>query len=102
MTGLGGLPTWRAIWVGRRTTCIGVFSNNGYLEAIIQAGSEWSPGRREEEVRDEQGDKPLVVTIPYVSGLSEDIRRVCRRFNIKTAFKSGMTLRAHTALQGQG
>ena len=50
--------------------------------------------RREEEVRDEQGDKPLVVTIPYVSGLSEDIRRVCRRFNIKTAFKSGMTLRA--------
>ena len=71
-----------------------VFSNNGYPEAIIRAGSEGSPGRREEEVRDEQGDKPLVVTIPYVSGLSEDIRRVCRRFNIKTAFKSGMTLRA--------
>ena len=35
----------------------------------------------------EQGDKPRVVTIPYVSGLSEDIRRVCRRFNIKTALK---------------
>ena len=50
-----------------------------------------SPGRREEEVRDEQGDKPLVVTIPYVSGLSEDIRHLCRRLNIKTA---GMTLRA--------
>ena len=30
----------------------------------------------------------------HVSGLSEDIRRVCRRFNIKTAFRSGMTLRA--------
>ena len=41
-----------------------VFSNNGYPEAIIRAGSEGSPGRREEEVRDEQGDKPLVVTIP--------------------------------------
>ena len=35
-----------------------VFSNNGYPEAIIRAGSEGSPGRREEEVRDEQGDKP--------------------------------------------
>ena len=68
-----------------------VFSNNGYPEAIIRAGSGGSPGRREEEVRDEQGDKPLVVTIPYVSGLSEDIRHLCRRLNIKTA---GMTLRA--------
>ena len=35
-----------------------------------------------------------MVTIPYVSGLSEDIRRVCRGFNIRTAFKSGMTMRA--------
>ena len=49
-----------------------------------RAGSEGSPGRREEEVIDEQGEKVLpVVTIP---GLSKDIRCVCRRFNIKTLF----------------
>ena len=35
------------------------------------------------------GHHSLCVTIP---GLSDDIRRVCRRF--KTAFRSGMTLRA--------
>ena len=45
-----------------------VFPNNGYPEAIIRAGSEGSPGRREEEVRDEQGDKPLVVSgLIYIS-----------------------------------
>ena len=54
------LPTWRVIWVGKLHW---IFSNNGYPEAIIRAGSEGSPGRREEEVRDEQGDKPLVVTV---------------------------------------
>jgi len=30
--------------------------------------------------------------IPYVSGLSEDIRRVCRRHDIKTLFKTPLTL----------
>ena len=33
--------------------------------------------------------------IPYVAGLSEDIRRVCRRFGIRTVFKSGPTLQNH-------
>ena len=42
MTGLGGLPTWRAIWVGKRTTCIGFFSNNGYPEAIQKEAGVWT------------------------------------------------------------
>ena len=39
----------------------------------------------------EQEKGPLVV-IPYVAGMSEDIRRVCRKFNIRVVFKSGRTL----------
>ena len=40
---------------------------------------------------EEQEKGPLVV-IPYVAGMSEDIRRVCRKFNIRVVFKSGRTL----------
>ena len=32
------------------------------------------------------------MVIPYVAGMSEDIRRVCRKFNIRVVFKSGRTL----------
>ena len=45
---------------------------------------------------DEEQEKvkePLVV-IPYMAGMSEDIRRVCRKFNIRVVFKSGRTLRS--------
>ena len=30
--------------------------------------------------------------IPYVAGLSEDVRRVCRRYNIRTVFRLASTL----------
>ena len=43
----------------------------------------------DEEQEEERG--PLVV-IPSVAGMSEDIRRVCRKFNIRVVFKSGRTL----------
>ena len=48
-------------------------------------------GRDEEQAEREK--EPLVV-IPYVAGMSEDIRRVCRKFNIRVVFKSGRTLRS--------
>ncbi len=35
----------------------------------------------------------MILTIPYVAGLSESIQR--RDFDIKTAFKLGKTLRSH-------
>ena len=34
------------------------------------------------------------MVIPYVAGMSEDIRRVCRKFNIRVVFKSRQTLRS--------
>ena len=46
---------------------------------------------RDEEQEEEKA--PLVV-IPNVAGISEDIRRVCRKFNIRVVFKSGRILRS--------
>ena len=39
----------------------------------------------------EKEKEPLVV-MPYVAGMSEDIRSVCRKFNIRVVFMSGRTL----------
>ena len=32
------------------------------------------------------------MVIPYVAGMSEDIRHVCRKFNIRVVFKSRQTV----------
>ena len=38
-------------------------------------------------------EKKLII-IPYVKGLSEEIRRVCRKFDIKVVFRSGVSLKS--------
>ena len=60
-----------------------VLVNNGYPQPFIDENS------RVRSVRpsNEETSTPLVV-IPYVSGLSEDIRRICRRFGVRVVFKS--------------
>ena len=63
-----------------------VLLNNGYLQSFIN--------EKHREVRqcdEENLEKPLVM-IPYVSGLSEDIRRICRCYGI--IFKSGINIRS--------
>ena len=30
--------------------------------------------------------------LPYVTGISEDVRQVCRKFGLKVIFKSGRSL----------
>ena len=57
----------------------------------------WSPSSGSQETADvsspeEEQEKGPLVVIPYVAGMSEDIRRVCRKFNIRVVFKSGRTL----------
>ena len=37
------------------------------------------------------------VVIPYSRGLSEDVRRICRRYDIRVAFRSGRSLRSTLA-----
>ena len=42
----------------------------------------------------ERRDRPPLVVLPYVSGASEDIRRVCGWYNLSVVFRSGRTLRS--------
>ncbi len=63
-----------------------VLQSNGYDNTTIRAGSKELPSK------DTEQEKGLILTIPYIAGLSESIQRVCRDFDIKTAFKSGKTL----------
>ena len=66
-----------------------------YPSTFIRASST-PPTQTAEDARGEQPqgrDRPPLVVLPYVSGVSEDIRRVCRRYNLRVVFRSGWTLR---------
>ena len=39
---------------------------------------------------------------PCIAGMSEDIRCVCREFDIRVVFKTGWTLRSMLTSHGQG
>ncbi len=69
-----------------------VLQSNGYDYATIRAGSKELPSK---DHTDTEQDKGLILTIPYIAGLSESIQRVCRDFDIKTAFRWDKTLRSH-------
>ena len=56
------------------------------MKSTQETADPSSPDKGQEE---EKG--PLVV-IPYVVGMSDNIRWVCRKFNIREVFKSGRTL----------
>ena len=38
--------------------------------------------------------RPPLVMLPYVSGISEDIRQVCWKFGLRVVFKTGRSLRS--------
>ena len=42
----------------------------------------------------EGGRRPPLVMLPYTEGVSEDIRRVCRKFGLKVVFRSELSLRS--------
>jgi uncharacterized FlaG/YvyC family protein len=44
--------------------------------------------------QEEEKKQPLSAIIPYVSGMSERIRKACEKFNLRVVFKSGLTLRS--------
>ena len=74
--------------INRRLSVTNLSSENNFASAppTQETADVSSP-------EEEQEKGPLVV-IPYVAGMSEDIRRVCRKFNIRVVFKSGQTLRS--------
>ena len=66
----------------------GGLEGNGYPEAFVIAMAS-----RPHTVREPAEEPRATAFIPYVAGLSEDVRRVCRRYNIRTVFQSTSTLR---------
>ena len=64
-----------------------VLKVNGYPVHIIRLVQR--NGKREQEE-----ERPKYrISLPYVSGLSENLRRILRRFDIRTAFTTISTLR---------
>ena len=64
-----------------------VLESNGYPDHFI-----WLAAKQ--KTRKEPEEKPkYTVCLPYVSGLSENLRRVCRSFDIRTVFTTTSTMR---------
>ena len=62
------------------------FKRNGYPSRVI----DHKPKHQNEQPK----EKPTAtVSLPYSRGLSEKIRRICGRYNIRTVFRSDTTLR---------
>ena len=66
---------------------------NGYPKNWIKLDRYTGEENGGADKTDEEEQKPLATaTIPYIQGLSENIRRLLRDYNIRTAFKSSWTL----------
>ena len=64
-----------------------VLQENGYPYEVVRTASR----PRLQRTQEEQSRHTLY--IPYVSGLGEDLRRVCRKYNIRTVFRTSSTVR---------
>ena len=60
---------------------------NGYPAHIIRSAQRPIGAKVEVETL------KYTICLPYVSGLSEDVKRVCRKFDIRTVFTTISTLR---------
>ena len=67
------------------------FIGNGYPRAFVRSALKQRTPR---EPDDNETERPPMAYLPYVAGISERIRKVCRDFNIRTVFKSRPTLRS--------
>ena len=69
---------------------VATLRGNGYPANMVK------PMQRKKDVTPNDGEeerKPLTTAIiPYTQGLSEQIKRVLRTYNIRTAFRSGVSL----------
>ena len=65
-----------------------VLSTNGYPEYVIHT----TAGARRKRKQQEEPPK-YTICLPYVAGLGEELRRVCRKYDIRTVFTTMDTLR---------
>ena len=75
------------------------FKQNGYPLPFIRAISSslqesTAPTEESDEEESQEDEKQPLAVIPYVSGVSERIRKACEKFNLRVVFKSGPTLRS--------
>ena len=86
--------TTDALWLEREETRIkDVFVVNNFPRQFIESSLQVKKRNNNEETQDR--DKDHLLCIPYVNGVSEDIRRICRQYNLQQViFKSGRTLRS--------
>ena len=71
------------------------FKQNGYpllFTCAISLQRPTTPPEEELGEEESQEEKQPLAVIPYVSGVSERIRKACEKFNLKVVFKSGPTL----------
>ena len=68
------------------------FIGNGYPRASVHSATAPRTPREPSDDDDDDTEKPPIALLPYVAGVSERIRKVCRDFNIRTVFRSGPTL----------
>ena len=61
------------------------FIGNGYTQAFVRSALKQRTPR---EPDDNETEKPQIAYLPYVAGVSERVRKVCRDFNIRTVFIS--------------
>lgn len=65
-----------------------VLSTNGYPEHVIRAAA--NPRKKKQQ----QEEPPKhTICLPYEAGLGEDLRRVCRKYDIRTVFTTMNTIR---------
>lgn len=68
-----------------------VLRNNGYPDSFV-ADSVRGNSHECASLEETRTDCRTIV-IPYTKGFSEDVRRICKEYNIRVAFRSGSTLR---------
>ena len=73
-----------------------VLRQNGYPSTFIRSSSK--PPRPDMEATEalplEEEHRPPLVMLPYIEGVNEDVKRVCRKFGMKVVFRSGQSLRS--------
>ena len=67
-----------------------VLNTNGYPNRFINRSTAPHSQRHSEESK----TPAATISIPFVSGISEDIRRVCGKYDVRVSFRAGKTLRS--------
>jgi hypothetical protein len=73
------------------------------LRSLVELAPKFRRTRHSEASPNSEGEnKPLATAmIPYIKGLSESVRRILGKYDIRTAFKTTNTLGRMLTMQGE-